>query len=196
MILEYQFSTTKPVFEPDVVQRIIDMGLTNLEDAKIDSSETSLQKNHRSSSISWFKRGPNTEFIYKPLLQMIHLENVNNNWNFEYDAIEDLQFTTYGPEQHYNWHADQRSVPYADADKFLRGKIRKISFSVLLNHDYEGGEFEFELGLPHEENRTELCQVKTGEAIVFPSFTFHRVRPVTVGMRYSLVGWICGKPYR
>ena len=100
------------------------------------------------------------------------------------------------PEQHYNWHADQRSVPYNDADKYLTGKIRKISFSVLLNHEYEGGEFEFELGLPHDENRTEMCQVKTGEAIVFPSFTYHRVRPVTKGKRYSLVGWICGKPYR
>lgn len=195
MILKYQFSTTKPIFTLPEVDKIIQMGEVNLEDAKIDGTEAAIQ-GHRNSSISWFKRGPDTEFIYKPLLQTIYLENVNNSWNFDYDAIEDLQFTTYGPEQHYDWHADQRSVPYADADEYLQGKIRKISFSVLLNHDYEGGEFEFELGLPHEENRTELCQVKTGEAIVFPSFTYHRVRPVTKGKRYSLVGWICGKPYR
>jgi len=195
MILKYCYSTTKPVFTLPEVDKIIQMGELNLEDAKIDGTEAAIQ-GHRNSSISWFKRNPDTEFIYKPLLKMIYMENVNNNWNFDYDAIEDLQFTTYGPEQHYNWHADQRSVPYTDADKYLQGKIRKISFSVLLNHDYEGGEFEFELGLPHEENRTELCQVKTGEAIVFPSFTYHRVRPVTKGKRYSLVGWICGKPYR
>jgi len=195
MILKYCYSTTKPVFTLPEVDKIIQMGEVNLEDAKIDGTEAAIQ-GHRNSSISWFKRNPDTEFIYKPLLKMIYMENVNNNWNFDYDAIEDLQFTTYGPEQHYNWHADQRSVPYTDADKYLQGKIRKISFSVLLNHDYEGGEFEFELGLPHEENRTELCQVKTGEAIVFPSFTYHRVRPVTKGKRYSLVGWICGKPYR
>ena len=195
MILQYCYSTTKPIFTLPEVDKIISMGEINLEDAKIDSTEAAIQ-GHRNSSISWFKRNPDTEFIYKPLLEMIHLENINNKWNFDYDAIEDLQFTTYGPEQHYNWHADQRSVPYADADKYLQGKIRKISFSVLLNHEYEGGEFEFELGLPHDENRTELCQVKTGEAIVFPSFTYHRVRPVTKGKRYSLVGWICGKPYR
>ena len=195
MILKYCYSTTKPVFTLPEVDKIIQMGEVNLEDAKIDGTEAAIQ-GHRNSSISWFKRNPDTEFIYKPLLKMIYMENVNNNWNFDYDAIEDLQFTTYGPEQHYNWYADQRSVPYTDADKYLQGKIRKISFSVLLNHDYEGGEFEFELGLPHEENRTELCQVKTGEAIVFPSFTYHRVRPVTKGKRYSLVGWICGKPYR
>ena len=195
MILKYCYSTTKPVFTLPEVDKIIQMGELNLEDAKIDGTEAAIQ-GHRNSSISWFKRNPDTEFIYKPLLKMIYMENVNNNWNFDYDAIEDLQFTTYGPEQHYNWHADQRSVPYTDADKYLQGKIRKISFSVLLNHDYEGGEFEFELGLPHEENRTELCQVKTGEAIVFPSFTYHRVRRVTKGKRYSLVGWICGKPYR
>jgi len=187
MILKYCYSTTKPVFTLPEVDKIIQMGEVNLEDAKIDGTEAAIQ-GHRNSSISWFKRNSDTEFIYKPLLKMIYLENVNNNWNFDYDAIEDLQFTTYGPEQHYNWHADQRSVPYTDTDKYLQGKIRKISFSVLLNHDYEGGEFEFELGLPHEENRTELCQVKTGEAIVFPSFTYHRVRPVTKGKRYSLVG--------
>lgn len=195
MILKYQFSTTKPIFQPDVVQRIIDMGLTNLEDAKIDGTEQAIQ-GHRSSSISWFKRNSETEFIFKPLLNMVYMENVNNDWNFEYDAIEDLQFTTYGPEQHYDWHADQRSVPYSNVDDILKGKIRKISFSILLNDNYEGGEFEFEVGLPHEKNRTEVIQVKTGEAIVFPSFTFHRVKPVTKGMRYSLVGWICGKPYR
>ena len=195
MILSTAYSTTKPIFGLSDIDKIIQMGEMNLEDARIDRTEAAIQ-GHRNSSISWFKRNADTEFIYKPLLKMIHLENINNGWNFDYDAIEDLQFTTYGPEQHYNWHADQRSVPYNDADKYLTGKIRKISFSVLLNHEYEGGEFEFELGPPHDENRTEMCQVKTGEAIVFPSFTYHRVRPVTKGKRYSLVGWICGKPYR
>ena len=186
MILKYQFSTTKPIFQPDVVQRIIDMGLTNLEDAKIDGTEQAIQ-GHRSSSISWFKRNSETEFIFKPLLNMVYMENVNNDWNFEYDAIEDLQFTTYGPEQHYDWHADQRSVPYSNVDDILKGKIRKISFSILLNDNYEGGEFEFEVGLPHEKNRTEVIQVNSGKAIIFSSLTNQIVNPDTIVMRYSLI---------
>jgi PKHD-type hydroxylase len=30
---------------------------------------------------------------------------------------------------------------------------------------------------------------------VFPSFIYHRVKPVTEGTRYSLVIWSCGKPF-
>ena len=50
------------------------------------------------------------------ILKMIYMENVNNNWNFDYDMIEDLQFTKYegSKKQHYDWHADQRSTPLHD----------------------------------------------------------------------------------
>ena len=56
------------------------------------------------------------------------MENVNNNWNFDYDMIEDLQFTKYegSKKQHYDWHA--KEAPYTTGDKGMIGKIRKISF--------------------------------------------------------------------
>ena len=41
------------------------------------------------------KKSTNRIYVYKPILNMIYLENVNNNWNFDYDMIEDLQFTKY-----------------------------------------------------------------------------------------------------
>jgi PKHD-type hydroxylase len=198
MILHYQFSQTKPIFNDMEIVNIRAMGESNLETAKIDSTEQAIQ-GHRNSSIAWFKRNRNTDFIYKRVLDMVAGENKNNAWNFDYDVIEDLQFTKYdgNMKQHYNWHADQRSVPYGNSvDAILRGKIRKISFSVLLNDNYEGGNFEFETGLPHEENRITALTPSTGCAIVFPSFMYHRVTPVTKGVRYSLVGWICGKPFR
>jgi predicted 2-oxoglutarate/Fe(II)-dependent dioxygenase YbiX len=31
---------------------------------------------------------------------------------------------------------------------------------------------------------------------VFPSYIWHRVRPVTKGVRRSLVAWNLGKPFR
>ncbi len=34
-----------------------------------------------------------------------------------------------------------------------------------------------------------------GSVIVFPSFIYHRVTPVTKGTRYSLVTWNLGYPY-
>ena len=72
---------------------------------------------------------------------------------------------------------------------------RTVSCSIILNDDYEGGDFQFEVGAPYEEDRIITLTPSKGCAIVFPSFKFHRVTPVTKGVRYSLVGWICGKPF-
>ena len=132
MILEYQFSQTKRIFNDKDLSNIIAMGESNLEDAKIDSTEQAIQ-GHRSSSVAWFKRKQETEFIYKPVLNMIAGENKNNYWNYDYDAIEDLQFTKYegSKKQHYDWHADQRSLPYdKNVDALLKGKIRKIRYAA------------------------------------------------------------------
>ena len=35
-----------------------------------------------------------------------------------------------------------------------------------------------------------------GSIIVFPSFVWHRVKPVTKGTRYSLVIWNLGYPFK
>ena len=35
-----------------------------------------------------------------------------------------------------------------------------------------------------------------GSIIIFPSFVWHRVKPVTKGTRYSLVMWNLGKPFK
>jgi len=35
-----------------------------------------------------------------------------------------------------------------------------------------------------------------GSIIVFPSFLWHRVKPVTKGTRYSLVVWNLGYPFK
>ena len=35
-----------------------------------------------------------------------------------------------------------------------------------------------------------------GSVIVFPSFVWHRVKPVTKGVRYSVVAWYGGPPFK
>jgi len=37
---------------------------------------------------------------------------------------------------------------------------------------------------------------KQGACVVFPSFLWHRVKPVTKGFRYSLVVWATGEKYK
>ena len=39
-------------------------------------------------------------------------------------------------------------------------------------------------------------KLKKGGIVVFPSFVWHRVKPVTKGIRYSLVVWILGQPFK
>jgi PKHD-type hydroxylase len=45
---------------------------------------------------------------------------------------------------------------------------------------------------------TKECKgiIPRGSIVVFPSFIWHRVKPVTEGIRYSLVIWNLGQPYR
>ena len=47
-----------------------------------------------------------------------------------------------------------------------------------------------------EDRIKTLDKAAQGGAIVFPSFFHHRVKPVTKGTRYSLVGWVCGQPWK
>jgi PKHD-type hydroxylase len=62
--------------------------------------------------------------------------------------------------------------------------------SVFLNSDFEGGNFE----IGGEHIKTPRCE--EGSIIVFPSYTPHRVTPVTKGIRYSVVTWFVGPPFR
>ena len=126
----------------------------------------------------------------KVLLQFLRLaKNVNevSGWNYELDAIEPLQYGEYSTGEEYGWHVDQHNKPYND------GRVRKISFSVFLNDNYTGGEFDLELHSPSVKDRYDtFSKLPLNTAIFFKSDYWHRVRPVTKGVRKSLVGWVLG----
>jgi len=117
--------------------------------------------------------------------------NKDLNWNFDLTAIEPIQYGEYAKTQEYSWHVDQHNKPYSD------GMIRKISFSVFLNDDYEGGEFDLEIGSPKQENRLRtFAKLPENQMIFFQSDFWHQVRPVTKGVRKSLVGWVLGPKFK
>jgi PKHD-type hydroxylase len=69
--------------------------------------------------------------------------------------------------------------------------------------EYEGGELEFDFRNYDPNMRDESKHIKKikqilpkGSIVVFPSFVWHRVKPVTKGTRYSLVMWSLGYPYK
>jgi PKHD-type hydroxylase len=78
-------------------------------------------------------------------------------------------------------------------------KVRKISMTVNLTDpkNYAGGNLKFDYG-HHNNKRFHVCKEirPAGSIIVFPSYTHHCVTPVTRGIRYSLVLWSLGKPWK
>jgi len=153
-------------------------------------------KSKRDSNIAWI----NDQWVYDEIFPYIRTANKNSGWNFQWDWAESCQFTKYKLNQYYGWHQDSWDKIYTDKEnKNLNGKIRKLSVTVNLTEgdEYEGGDLMFDLSNPDNKNNilTAKEAKNKGSIIVFPSFNWHQVSPITKGIRYSLVIWCCGKPY-
>ena len=153
-------------------------------------------KNERISGVVW----TNDQWIYDTIWPYMGEANEQAGWKYDIRYAESMQITRYKKGGFYGFHKDGKSDHLAKYDEpdneFKHGHVRKLSMTVLLNDNYEGGEFQFAT-----YNR-EKCEIetpkfnKTGMIIVFPSDMEHRVAPVTKGIRYSLVTWFLGPPFK
>ena len=156
-------------------------------------------KKKRDSNIVWM----NDRWIYDQIQPYVHQANKSAGWNFEWDWSESCQFTKYSKEQYYDWHCDSWNVPYNNPENLnSHGKIRKLSVTCSLSDpkDYKGGELEFNFNHPENSKKNNIRKCKEilprGSIVVFPSFVWHRVTPVTKGTRYSLVLWNIGYQFK
>lgn len=154
-------------------------------------------KKKRDSNIVWLS----DRWIYKEIQPYIHQANRLAGWNFEWSFSEACQFTKYGPGQHYGAHCDSWEAPYDNpSNPDTHGKIRKLSVTCSLSDpsEYEGGELEFQFRNQDDPTPKKKCVeiLPRGSICVFPSFVWHEVKPVTKGIRYSLVIWSLGYPFR
>jgi PKHD-type hydroxylase len=149
---------------------------------KPPSNSETIRKGH----VSWINpEDAEVAWIYQRCTAAV-LQVNNFDWQFDLDYITPLQFTCYDQiGDHYNWHTD--------TGLNIDVSYRKLSFSIQLSHPhaYEGGELELSIGpeatqMPREQ----------GIFVAFPSMITHRVRPITRGERYSLVGWVSGPRFR
>ena len=161
----------------------------------------------RKSDIVWM----DDRWIYDAIQPFVHQANREAGWTFEWDWSESCQFTKYGVGQYYGWHCDSWETPYNRSQNVDgtypadHGKIRKLSVTVSLCEptEYVGGnlEFDFRNSMDTELNKgkttKECIEIRPrGSIVVFPSFVWHRVTPVTKGTRYSLVMWNLGYPFK
>ena len=139
-------------------------------------------------------------WIYNEIQPYVRQANALAEWNFEWDWSEACQFTEYKKNQFYDWHCDSWDKPYDKPDDLHRhGKIRKLSVTVSLSHpkEYEGGYLQFSATRDWGDSFKTQCTeiLPRGSICVFPSYTWHRVSPVTKGRRLSLVQWNLGEGY-
>ena len=168
---------------------------------KLNKKQIKDLKTKRDSNIVWM----NDRWIYKEIQPYIHTANQSARWNFEWDFSESCKFTKYQKGQYYDWHCDSWDKPYFRQDNPqdpTNGKIRKLSVTVTLSDpkDYKGGELEFDFRQNDPDKKRQIRKCKEilpkGSLVVFPSFVWHRVCPVTRGERNSLVIWNLGYPFR
>lgn len=128
-----------------------------------------------------------------------------NDWNFQYNIDsfdgDSIQYLEYNPGQHYTWHTD--SVMPVITNHIPRlgimpptgeEKVRKLSFSLMLNDDYEGGDLQFYF--PAAKRPMNTVPKKKGMLVIFDSRIVHRVTRVREGKRKSIVGWVVGPRWK
>ena len=208
------------LFWPEQIMRIKEICGTHNEDETLEvakhvgaKTDDQVIKNIRNNKVSWH----DSHELYGMVRPIMAEVNQASGWDFEITAIEPIQYTVYyGDENHYHWHTDtiindKTLHPDADPNHILTGTIRKISCSVQLSDpkDYEGGEFELLSGINRHDSEFTQEELKgegylrtqsvplphfrdKGSALFFPSFSWHRVKPVTKGIRRALVVWFRG----
>ena len=170
-------SINKNSVDNNFIQNIIDIGQNQeLQNAKVeyDSSENNKV---RSTKISWIADQNILLAIKDKILDI----NKNKNWNYNLTGMFPFQYSVYNKDDHYDWHVDKRPVNQGEPEK-------KLSFSLMLNDNYKGGELEFK-----DSHKNISLNLTKGDMVVFPSFLLHRVKPILDGTRISLVGWIVGQ---
>lgn len=139
----------------------------------------------RITRTAWVPGTAETKWLY----DRIHgvMMSVNRDaYQFELKGFtEQFQYTVYHGSEggHYDWHLDLG----------MKAMQRKLSLSLQLSDpaSYEGCDLQFMAG-----HGIETAPRDRGTVIVFPSYTLHRVTPVTAGTRKSLVAWAGGPKFR
>ena len=148
----------------------------------------------RISDVAWC----NDQWLYDIIWPFMVRANKDAGWKYNIKAGESCQITRYKKGGFYSFHqdgnGDHLSAYNNPTNAFMHGHVRKLSMSVMLNDNFDGGAFEFAT-YGKEECTVTPIEASAGSVIVFPSAMEHRVAPITKGIRYSVVCWFVGPPF-
>jgi PKHD-type hydroxylase len=163
--------------------------------AKIEPTEGitggGLNKDIRRSTVRWINPSPTSGWLFTKVDALMNGLN-EQFYGFHLWGYDTMQHTAYSEDDAgwYDWHIDMELGVNQDHQR--EGATRKLSASILLNDDFEGGEFQITEG---RETEAQTVEMKRGSIIVFPSFIHHRVNKITKGTRRSLVVWALGPKF-
>jgi PKHD-type hydroxylase len=139
----------------------------------------------RKTSVTWLRRDESTAELFAKIERIV--QDMNRRlYKFELTGFADpIQFTRYETTgDYYTWHEDLGTG---------QTSLRKLSLVVQLSDpaNYRGCNLQvFSNGEPSDLSRAQ------GTVLIFPAWHLHRVTPLEEGVRYSLVTWIAGPPFR
>tara|TARA_R100001443_G_scaffold93176_2_gene99767 strand:- start:728 stop:1288 length:561 start_codon:yes stop_codon:yes gene_type:complete len=176
---------TVPDMEEDFRKAVMSL-CDNLEEQQGKVGEGERIENIRSNTI-YAMDNPDFKTL---VFEWIKKANEESGWNFDITGVENLQLSKYREGQAYGWHLDVQPTD----------PMRKLTYNVVLNDDFTGGDFQFSWGSPSASYKKRIKnepQLRIpGRMVVFPSYYYHRVIPVHQGTRYSLTAWATGAPFK
>jgi PKHD-type hydroxylase len=197
MILKYNYWYFKKAIPIKTCEKILKAGRKKIITKASLIGDVKFDVAIRDCKTAWM----NDKWIYDIINPFIHIANKQAGWNFQWDWNESSQFTIYKKGHYYGWHTDQAINPMKYKNKKLPKGRRDISLTLQLTDrtQYEGGDFQFKW----IQDRQDLLEVITvddakdiGTIIIFPSFIYHQVLPITKGQRESLVNWSVGDKFK
>jgi PKHD-type hydroxylase len=184
------FTTKHNVLTPPLIDSIVSYAQDKLFDAKVGSGPTNemLDKKVRNVSHCWL---PFEDFDW--LYRVLETEIRDVNWiNFKFnlnrmEAVDYLEYhagTDDDPD-----HSHGKYVAHVDGSV---NSTRKLSFSVLLSDpsEFDGGDL-----LIYDSHTPYTAEKRKGTITFFPSNCLHEVKPVTRGVRRSIVSWVHGPQF-
>jgi PKHD-type hydroxylase len=176
-----RLAAIEAVFTPAECGQLIADFTPLLKPAMVEAMDLAESGSIRKSSAVFVAPDRSTNWVFERLGKTIR--DINRDvYGFDVGQFrEGFQFTRYEVGEYYGPHFD-----------IGPGKLteRKLSLTVQLSapEAYSGGELIIypDFVAPKDQ----------GTMTVFPSFMCHNVSPVKSGVRYSLVSWLAGPPFR
>lgn len=150
---------------------------------------------HRRSILKFIDKNEENHWIFDRFNSVI--ERINDQfYGFDLIGYKSFQYTIYDSSNKgmYEWHMD--TVLGDNLEEMWPDSTRKLTLVMLMAEPYEdftGGEFQLNLGF---EANAITPNLRKGDIIAFPSFMIHRVKPVLLGKRKSIVIWVEGPKFR